>query len=752
MAHSVPALMREMSLADKIGQLNLLSAGEGPETGSPAVQNIRARVERGELGAIFGTKSVRSVRAWQEIAVGASPHGIPLFFAEDVIHGHRTVFALPIALACAFNADLWQRLAQIAAAEASAEGINQVYAPVVDIARDPRWGRMAESPGEDPFLASRYAEATVRGLEGADARAQGTVVACLKHFLAYGAAAGGRDYDNASLAPEEAIGVYAEPFRAGIAAGAGSVMASFNALNKVPMHAHATLIDGWLRGTAGFGGLVVADYTGVAELVRHGLGGDDCAAARALLAGVDMDMVGETYLACLPRLAEDGIDAPEAGLSVAAEAIVAAIERACERVLSLKERLGLFDDPFRYCDEGRAASQALAPRHREAARAAIPESVVLLKNEGALPLAPGARVALIGAMADDRSNMLGTWAVSGDPAKAITLREGLAACHGGPITCARGADLVDDPVLAERLNVHGETVTFDGRDADEMREEAMALAGEADVVVAVVGEAKEHSGESSSVTDLTLPAAQRRLVEALATCGKPLVLVVLTGRALALEAEAARANAVLYAFFQGTEAGNGIADVLTGAAEPSGRLSVTLPARTGQVPVHHAAEPTGRPYPGQFQKFTTGYLDLPDTTPPATGLFPFGFGLSYTRFAYGAPTVERERLAGPHDVALVTVTVENTGTRSGSDVVLLFAHDPVARITRPMRELKGFQKVTLDPGERRDVSFRLRQGDLSYPLGESLGTVKWVFDPGTFILSVGPNARDTESVRIEWDA
>lgn len=748
----VSALLERMSLAEKIGQLNLLSAGEGPETGSPAVRNIRGRLEAGQLGGIFGTKSVASVRAWQEIALAGSAHGIPLFFAEDVIHGHRTIFPLPIALACAFNPQVWHDAARVAAVEASAEGINHVYAPMVDIARDPRWGRIAESPGEDPYLAARYAEAMVHGFQGDDPTAPDTVVACLKHFLAYGAAAGGRDYDNATLSPEEAIGVYAEPFRAGVAAGAMSVMGAFNALNKRPMHAHRELIEGWLRGNAGFDGLFVADYTGIMELAAHGLGDRETVAGLAILAGVDMDMIGEDYLNHLPRLAEEGLSRPEAGVEIGPEAIRAAIDRACGRVLALKHRIGLFDDPFRYCDEARAAAAPLAAEHRRVAREAIAQSCVLLKNDGVLPLEPDAQVAMVGAKADDQTNLLGTWAVSGDHRQAVTLLKGLNDAHDGPIVFAKGADIVDDPVLADRLNVHGQTVFLDTRAAETMIEEAVAAARGADVTVAVVGEAKEHSGECSSMTEITLPQPQRVLIEALAATGTPLVLVVKTGRPLALEHEVALADAVLVVWFAGTEAGNGIADVLTGKADPSGRLSATFPARTGQLPVHHQAEPTGRPYPGRFEKFKTGYLDLPDTIPPATGLFPFGYGLSYTRFRIDRPTVDRSHLKGPDDQAVVRTTVTNIGERRGFEVVQLYVTDPVARITRPLIELKGFRKVALDPGEAREVVFTLSQRDLAYAMGETMGAVEWVWDPGRFVLRVGANARDLQSVDIVWDA
>ncbi|MCL5778674.1 beta-glucosidase BglX [Limibaculum sp. FT325] len=748
---SIDDLMARMTLAEKIGQLNLLSAGEGPETGSPRSRDIRARLAEGRLGALFGTKSVRSVRAWQELAVAGSRHGIPLLFAEDVIHGHRTIFPLPIALASSWDMALVEATARVAAAEAAAEGIRQVYAPMVDIARDARWGRIAESPGEDPFLAARYAEAMVRGLQGADLRAPDAVAACLKHFVAYGAAAGGRDYDNASLAPAELIGVYAEPFRAGVAAGAASVMAAFNAVNGQPMHAHRKLIDGWLRGTCGFEGLVVADYTGIHELMAHGIGDRETVAALALVAGVDIDMMGEDYLACLDRIAAEGLVRPDVGIEIDPAQVVEAIDRSCRRVLEMKERVGLFDDPFRYCDEARAARLTLAPAHRDLARRAAAACCVLLKNAGGvLPLAPGARVALIGRLADDRANMLGTWAVSGDPAEAATILEGLRETHDGEVRHAVGANLVDDPEIAARLDVFGPIVRLDPRQEREMTAEALALATDSDVVVLVAGEAKEHSGESASRTELDIPAPQRRLLEALAGAGKPVVLVVLAGRPLVLAREAGLADALVLGWFGGTEGGRGLADVLTGRAEPGGRLAVSLPARTGQVPLHHGAETTGRPWTGRFEKFRTGYLDLPDDVPPAGGLYPFGFGLGYTDFELDAPRVTPTRPTGGDRYVTVTVAVRNTGAQRGATVVQLYVTDPVARCVRPSRELKGFERVTLDPGEAREVAFTLGREDLAYLVGETIGTLERVWDPGTFVIHVGLNARDLRSVEIAW--
>ncbi|MEO1459447.1 MAG: glycoside hydrolase family 3 C-terminal domain-containing protein, partial [Pseudomonadota bacterium] len=578
----------------------------------------------------------------------------------------------------------------------------------------------------------------------------GRLAACLKHFVGYGAPMGGRDYDAASIAPHELFDAYAEPFRAGVAAGAVSVMAGFHALNGVPMHAHRALIEGWLRGVCGLEGVVVADYTAIRELQAHGIGGRDAVTVQALLAGVDLDMISGDYLACLPRLAETGIADAESGTAASAQEIVAAIEAAAGRVLALKHRLGLFDDPYRGATRAGAAAAPLRPETRALARRAASASAVLLENAGALPLAEsGQTIALIGPLADDRSNMLGTWAVSGDPQAAVTIREGLAA-SANTVLCAKGCNLVEDPAVVDRLNFVPGTVSPDPRAEAEMIAEAVEMAARADVVVAVIGEAKEHSGEAGSRAELDIPAPQRRLFAALRETGKPLVAVVLAGRPLMLGDVAAAADATVLAWFAGTEMGNGLADLLYGRAEPTARLAVSLPAHPGQVPFHHGASETGRPWPGEWRKFTTGYLDLPGEQHPARGLYPFGYGLAYTRFALGAPVVVRAVLAGPEESVAVRVPVENTGARAGTAVVQLYVTDPVARIQRPAQELKGIARLTLAPGAAGEAAFTLTRDDLAYSLPRPDGSVERVWDPGRFILRAGLNARDTASVEVDW--
>lgn len=743
MKGKVERLMAEMTPAEKIGQLNLLPAGEGLVTGAAQATTLAQRLDAGQVGAVFGTKSLASARAMQERALAGSRLKIPLFFGEDVIHGHRTIFPLPVALACSWDPSLVEETAAFAAAEAAAEGQHVVFSPMIDVSRDPRWGRVAESPGEDPLLASRIAAAAVRGYQGADIAGPGRVAACLKHFVAYGAPLSGRDYDNASLAWEDLLGIYLPPFAAGCAAGAACVMASFNAVNKVPMHAHAQLIEGWLRGTTGFDGLVLSDYTGVKELIAHGLGPAPVAVARALFAGIDMDMVGEDYLRELPALAKAGIDAADAGVALSAAAIRDLINRSCRRVLTFKDRLGLLDNPFR----GLVAAGAVPTRQdgRKLARTAAARSVVLLKNDAVLPLSTGTRVALVGPFARDRRNMLGTWAVSGNSDDVVPLDQAVATLTGRAPKTAWGVNIVEEAWLEQRLNVHGVTVERDGRSEAELVDEALALARQADVIVAAVGEAKEHAGESSSCLSPSLPAPHHHLIAALKATGKPLVVVVFAGRPLALGAITEAADALLYAWHGGIAGPEGVADILFGAAAPSGRLCVTLPAHPGEVPLSYAEETTGRPNPGHFQKFLTGWLDLPDSAMR----YPFGFGLGYGEIRYGLPSLSIAQ-AAPGEPVVLTIGIENRGPREAIETVQLYASDPVARITRPSRFLIDFQQVTLRAGERREVSFRIDAGQFRYPVAPSLETAEWVRDPGLVRLHVGPNSRDTQSLELTW--
>ncbi len=748
MVGRVEQLLAQMTLAEKIGQLNLVTPGGDTLTGAVVNEGVREKVVAGKIGSIFGIKSREAVRAFQDLAM-QSRLKIPLMFAEDVVHGYRTVFPLPLALAASFDMALVERTARAAALETAAMGIDQTYAPMVDVCRDPRWGRIAESPGEDPHLAACFAGAMVRGFQGDDLACPEAVMACLKHFVAYGAAEGGRDYAAALVGPADLHDVYLKPFAAGVAAGAGSVMAAFNTVDGVPMHANGRLIGDVLRARFGFEGLVVADYTGVMELIHHGVAADLAGAAvRAIGAGVDLDMVAEAYLDHLEAAVAAGRVDP------------ALVDAACRRVLEAKERLGLLADPYIRIDRGPPESVLLSPGHRELAREAVAASSVLLKNEDAvLPLKAETRVALVGPLADDLVNMNGTWAVCGRFTDAVSVRAGLEGRIS--LVHARGCDLVDEAWLADRLNVHDgatRSATFDPRGAEAMLAEAVAAARAADVVVAVVGEAKEYSGESSSRTDLRLPAPQRRLLTALKATGKPVVAVLMTGRPLVLTDVVADCDGLLVVWFGGTETGSGVADLLLGSAEPTGRLPATFPHHEGQIPVHHARLPTGRPFTGRFEKFRTGYVDVADGLAHDDGLFPFGFGLGYSEIAIGAPEVEAgtdagrgtaERAAEAGEIR-VAVPVENTGRRAGAAVVQLYVGDPVASRSRPIRQLAAFEKVTLRPGERRRLVFRLTAADLSFARGADVADTARVFEPGRFVVSAGPDSRTLRSIEVDW--
>ncbi|MEM8732048.1 MAG: glycoside hydrolase family 3 N-terminal domain-containing protein [Pseudomonadota bacterium] len=743
LSEPVNRLMAEMTLAEKIGQLNLLAAGQGLTTGAAQPTQLARRLDDGQVGAVFGIKSRDTAREMQARALAGSRLRIPLFFAEDVIHGHRTVFPLPVALACSWDLDLIEETAAFAAAEAFAQGIHQVLAPMIDICRDPRWGRVAESPGEDPLLGSRYTAAMVRGFQGPDIAAPSRVAACLKHFVAYGAPDSGRDYDNASLAWEDLLTIYLPPFEAGVASRAASVMAGFNAVNKRPMHAHAPLIEGWLRARHGFDGLMISDYTGVKELSAHGIGPPPVVVAQALFAGIDMDMVGEDYLRYLPDLAETGLDAPDADVALSARDIRELIDRACHRVLTFKARLGLLSDPTRGLGDRPGPARGVG---RALARRAATRSVVLLKNDRLLPLAKERRIALIGPFGRDQRNMLGTWAVSGRSEDVIPLHRAIADTTGTPPDTAWGANIVEERWLADRLNVHGETVMLDPRDEATLLTEAQTLARGADVVVATIGEAKEHAGESSSTLAPEIPALHHRLIKALRETGTPLVVIVFAGRPLALGTVPDQADALLYAWHGGIAGPQGVADLLFGDSVPSGRLSVTLPAHPGETPLSYAEEPTGRPAaPGRFQKFRTGWLDLSDDQ----SRFPFGFGLGFGTVDYGAPALSATEAAAGEAIRL-RLTLENRSDDRAIETVQLYASDPVARITRPGRFLIDFKQVTLEPGERRQIGFELRADQFAYPVAPSLETATWGHDPGLIRLHVGPNSRDTQDIALTW--
>jgi beta-glucosidase len=751
-------LVQRMSLTEKIGQLNHPNAQTDVTTGAGgAIVDIESRIRRGEAGSLAGGADRAQLSAWQRIAVEESPNGIPLLFTFDVIHGHRTIFPIPLGLACAWDPALVRRTARVAAAEAAAEGIAVGWAPMLDVSRDARWGRCAESPGEDPLLAAAFGLAMVEGYQGDDLTRPDTVMATVKHFAGYGLSQAGRDYNAVDASPYRLHNVVLPPFKAAVDAGVGAVMVGFHDLAGIPCTAHRELLRELLRDLWGFDGLIVSDYTAVLELVHHGVAaGPKEAAFLAFSAGVDIDLVSGFYLRHLPELVTEGRIAE------------ADIDAACCRVLRAKQQLGLFTEPYRGLNQEPCPPASLPAKSRHLAQEAAAKACVLLKNDGALPLARvGGTVALVGPLADSRANMQGTWAPAARPADSVTLLEGLQAAAGDRcrILHAKGANIVDDPNIAARLNVFNETFAIDTRPPAEMIAEAVALARQADVVVACVGEAKEHAGESSTRSELGLPGSQGLLLQALHETGKPLVLVVLSGRPLALEWEDRHANAILQAWFGGSEAGNGVASVLFGDVNPSGKLTMSFPRSAGQCPISYAEAPTGRPIDkigidvggdrevdGQgrqaFRKFTTACR----LEGPHTPLYPFGHGLGYSTFAYGPIELDKTLLRGDGDRLEVSVTLRNTGAVAGEEIVQLYISDPVASRSRPVRELKDFRKILLQPGEARRVNFTVTVADLRFFRAERLAVPESLWEPGTFIVQVGASSQDLAAVPIEWEA
>jgi beta-glucosidase len=719
----VDALMKKMTLDEKIGQLNLLTPGWGIPTGSVVSTDVEKKIKEGKVGGLFGVIGVEKIKQAQKLAVEQSRLKIPLLFGSDVIHGYKTTLPIPLGLAASWDMNLIEHSAREAAIEATADGLCWTFSPMVDIARDPRWGRIAEGAGEDPYLGSQIARAMVKGYQGDNLKDPATLMACVKHFALYGAAEAGRDYNTTDMSRVRMYNEYLPPYKAAIEAGAGSVMSSFNEIDGIPATGNKWLLTDLLRRQWGFRGFVVSDYTSVNEMTNHGMGNLQTVSALALHAGLDMDMVGEGFLTTLKKsLAEGKISQKQ-------------IDDACRRILEAKYKLGLFQDPFRYLDEKRTAEEVLTAQRRKEARNIATHTFVLLKNEQqVLPLKKSGTIALIGPLANDKNNMLGTWAVSGDPQMSVPVLEGMKNVGGSSVNIlyAKGANISDDTLLARKVNVFGTRIDIDKRSPEEMLNEALNIAHQSDVVVAVVGEASEMSGEAASRTDITIPESQKKLIRALSKTGKPLVLVIMTGRPLALTEENELAASILVTWHAGMEAGNAIADVLFGDYNPSGKLPATFPRNVGQIPIYYNHKNTGRPSAPHSPKFQSNYLDAPNSP-----LFPFGYGLSYTTFSYSDLTLDKKELTAGEKIT-VSVTVTNQGNYDGEEVVQLYIRDLVGSITRPVKELKGFQKIFLKKGESRRVRFTLGVDDLKF----YNYYLQWVAEPGDFEVMVGSHSDD----------
>ena len=720
MERYVDALMRRMTLEEKIGQLNLPSAGD-ITTGQAKSSDIAEKIRRGAVGGLFNIKGVEKIRDVQRIAVEESRLGIPLIFGMDVIHGYETTFPIPLALTATWDMEAVERAARIAAVEASAAGICWTFSPMVDIARDPRWGRASEGVGEDPFLGSAVARAFVYGYQGRDPMHYATdeIMGCVKHYALYGAAEAGRDYNTTDMSRQRMYNDYFPPYKAAVEAGVGSVMASFNEVDGIPAPANRWLMPTALREQWGFEGFVVTDYTGISEMIAHGLGDLKEVSARAIEAGVDMDMVSEGYLGTLEQSLEEG------------RIPMADIDRACRLILEAKYKLGLFDDPYRYCDPQRAATRIFTPEHRAEARRIAGESFVLLKNAGdVLPLARKGTIAVVGPLAASRENMPGTWSVATDLTKPLTLVEGVRQVAGKKVNVlyAKGSNVVRDETLERHVTMFGRDIPRDGRTDEQLRDEALAIAAKADVVIAALGESSEMNGESSSRSQIGIPDVQQELLKALVATGKPVVLVLFTGRPLTLEWEAGHVPAMLNVWFGGTEAAEAIGDVLFGDVNPSGKLPSTFPRSVGQIPLFYNHKNTGRPLLGDtFEKFRSNYLDVPNTP-----LYAFGHGLSYTTFDYGDVRLSASEMTADGSIE-ATVRLTNSGRRDGVEVVQLYIRDRVGSSTRPVQELKGFRRVALRAGESRDVTFRIDVSLLKYYDFD----LRYVAEPGEFDVMIG---------------
>lgn len=728
----IDGLMKKMTLDEKIGQLNLPGSGDFV-TGQASNSDIGNKIKKGLVGGLFNIKGVDKIRAVQKVAVEETRMKIPMIFGMDVIHGYQTAFPIPLAMSCSWNMDLIEQSARIAATEASADGICWTFSPMVDISRDPRWGRIAEGNGEDPFLGSAIAKAMVRGYQGKDLTAPNTIMSCVKHYALYGAAEAGRDYNTTDMSHQRMYNDYLPPYRAAVDAGVGSVMASFNEVDGVPATASKFLMTDVLRKQWGFNGFVVTDYTGINEMIYHGLGDLQQVSSLALKAGIDMDMVGEGFLTTLKQSLQKG------------KVSIKDIDAACRRILEAKYKLGLFEDPYKYCNAARVSTDIYTAEHIRAARATAAESFVLLKNQDhLLPLKKSGTIALIGPLADSKANMPGTWSVATDFNLAVTVKEGLVNALGNAanIKYAKGSNLMFDAKYEERATMFDRSLMRDGRTDKELLDEALAVANNADVIVAALGEASEMSGESSSRSELGIPDAQRQLLEALLKTGKPVVLLLFTGRPLTLTWENDHVPAILNVWFGGSETGNAIADVLFGIVNPSGKLSTTFPQNVGQIPIYYAHKNTGRPL-GEgkwFEKFRSNYLDVSNEP-----LYPFGYGLSYTNFSYSNIQLSANELKG-NQTLKATVTVTNNGNMDGKEVVQLYIRDVVGSVTRPVKELKGFQKIQLKAGASQTVTFDITNEMLKFYNAD----LKYDWEPGEFEIFIGTSSADVKKASVNW--
>ena len=725
----IDKLMSQMSIEEKSGQLNLLPAPTEIVTGTKQTDDFIDKIRKGEVGGVLNCKGVKNVLELQRLNIENHRLRIPMIVGMDVIHGFETIFPIPLAQACSWDTVAVKASARINAIEATADGQMWTYSPMVDICRDPRWGRMAEGYGEDPFLGSAMAKALVEGYQGTDLTDHTTMMACVKHFALYGASEAGRDYNTVDMSRVNMYNYFLPPYKAAIEAGAGSVMSSFNVVDGVPATANKWLLTSLLRNEWKFGGFIVTDYASIFEMTAHGIGNLKTSGALALKAGTDFDMGAESFICHLKEALDEGLVTEEE------------INKACRRMLEAKWKLGLFEDPYRYCDLNRFNKDVYNEKHLAAAREMAAKTFVLLKNDGVLPLAKKGTIALVGPMADTRTHMAGMWSVAAVHERHETLKESMTKAlkgTGAKLLYTKGCNFVHNAEQEAIICRYGHSIR-DNRSEKEMLHKALEIAKKADVILFAGGEASESSGESSSRSSLETYDAQHNLLIELKKLGKPIVMLNFSGRSTILNWEDANLNAILNVWFGGSKAGDAICDVVFGNKSPSGHLVTTFPKSEGQIPLYYNHLNTGRPATKKwFQLYTCSYMDI-DNEP----LYPFGYGLSYTTFEYGDIVLDTNEMTEIGKIK-VSVRVANTGNYDGAEVVQLYIRDVFASISRPVKELKGFKRIDLKKGESQVVEFEIT-ADLLKFYNSSL---KYVCEPGDFELMIGPNSRDTKSVNI----
>ncbi len=720
-------LISKMTLDEKLGQLNLPTAGD-ITTGPVKTTNLAKRLEEGKVGGLFNIKSVAKIKDIQKVAMEKGRLKIPLIFGMDVIHGYETTFPIPLGLSSSWDMPMIEKTARIAAIEATADGINWTFSPMVDICKDPRWGRIAEGGGEDAYLGSQISKAMVNGYQNGNVKNTTSMMACVKHFALYGASEAGRDYNTVDMSKLKMYNEYLPPYKAAVDAGVGSIMASFNEIDGVPATGNKWLLTDLLRTQWGFKGFVVTDYTGILEMSEHGVGDMQTSSAIALNAGVDMDMVTDGLLSTTAKSIAEG------------KVTMETVDNAVYRMLSAKYDLGLFENPYKNCDENRAKTEIATPDNKTFARKVAAESMVLLKNDNQiLPLKKSGTIAVIGPLAQAKENMGGTWSAATKQDTSKSFLDGLKTVVGDKVkvTYAKGSNLDYDAEFQSRGTMFGKHIKRDNRTKEELIKEALDASKNADIIVAVLGEGAEMSGECSSRTNIEIPQSQKDLLTELLKTGKPVVLVLFTGRPLVLVDENASVPAILNVWFPGSEAGLAISDVLFGDVVPSGKLTSTWPRSVGQIPIYYSHKNTGRPLgneEGKFEKYKSNYID--ERNEP---LYPFGFGLSYTKFQYSDVNISSKKMTKDQTIT-VSVAIRNSGDYDAKEIVQLYTRDVVGSITRPVKELKGFQKIEIKKGETKIVSFTIAEEDLKF-YNQNLD---FIAELGTFEVFIGANS-DTKN-------